>query len=180
MLLSSTARARLAMAAAGAALAAAQGCDSPRPGACPGEAIRSLRFSAELSPTGPGTCPPPANPSLSFTAALAFGPGPGVALCPDRPDAVPLAGTHTGDHLLVTTRETDANLPGCTCMVRVVESLEGDVVRDGGAVVGFSGQLRNVITPPSGTASCEPQGGGPNGGAKCGAPCELRWTVVGS
>ncbi len=170
---------RVPVPAAIAALALLVACDGPRPPACPGDAVATLRFSGQPAPPSSGdACPFAGDGGVTFTATVAFS-GESAVLCPARPEAQPLGGAHDGDHVIVGAPATSAYVSSCACALDVTEVLEGDVVRSGGMAVGFTGQLRDVIAPTGGGgASCEPDGGIPDAGPRCGVPCQLTWQVT--
>jgi hypothetical protein len=160
-------------------LAAAAGCDSPRPATCGGQRVGTFRFRGDVA-SGDAGCPFASDAGLAFTATVAFESDTSALLCIDSPDAEPLRGTHDGDHITVSSPDAGANVASCTCGVLVAESVEGDVVRgDGGNPAGFTGELRNVVSPADVGASCEPDAGASGAAPRCGVPCELRWQLTG-
>ncbi len=156
-------------------------CDAARPPDCPGDRVATFQFSGELATGDTTSCPFASQAPLAFTATLSFVGDGEALLCIDRTDAPALAGTRLGDHVVVTTPATLANVSQCTCAVQVVETLEGDVARADGQPTGFAGELRDDFTvqptdsgPP---ATCEPTAP-PGGGLACGVPCSILWTVT--
>jgi hypothetical protein len=163
---------RVALASALVGLTALLACDSPRPASCEGERVGALTFHGDV--VADGGCPFTAS-AVDFTATVAFDGDGGALLCIERADAEPLRGTHDGDHLAVSAPDGGANVPSCACAVQVAESVEGDLSRDGGAVAGFAGELRDHFWPADGGAGCER-----DAGPACGAPCDVRWSLTGS
>ena len=169
-----------ALAAGLLGLAAAGACTSPRPSTCEGQRVGTFLFSREAG-SGDAGCPFTSDAGVTFTATVVFGDDTSSLLCIDRPEAEPLRGTHVGDHLVVSSPDAAANVPSCACAVLVEESVEGDLVRgEGGGAASFKGELRNVLRPAVAGASCEPAGGAPDAGPRCGVPCDLRWQLTGS
>jgi len=163
-------------------LAAAGGCEAARTRICEGDPVGStLTFHGEPVPDDAG-CPFAPDAGITFTGTVTFGSGTSALLCIDRNDAQPLRGTHDGDHLVVSSDAGAANVgSGCACDVLVAESVEGDLVRgDGGSAAGFTGELRNALSPADAGASCEPDAGTPGAPPRCGVPCNLRWQLTGS
>jgi hypothetical protein len=63
--------------------------------------------------------------------------------------------------------------------VVVLESVEGDLLRgDGGSPAGFTGELRNAMSPADAGASCERDAGTPGAAQRCGVPCSVRWQLT--
>jgi hypothetical protein len=161
-------------------LAAAAACAPPRARTCAGEPVASFQFGGEVIPDDAG-CPFAPDAGLSrFSATVTFGSGADAFLCIDRSDAEPLRGTHVGDHVVLSSDAGPANVATCSCDVLVTERVEGDLLRaDGGAVVGFSGELKDHLEAADAGASCERDAGTP-GAQGCGVPCDLRWQLTGS
>lgn len=159
-----------------AGLAALVACSSPRSSPCEGEPVGTFRLHAVY--VADGGCPFAA-PSISdFGATLAFGSGTTASLCLDRPEAEPLRGTHDGDHVTVSTPDAGANVSSCACDVQLSESVDGGVIRtDGGAVSGFSGELRDDFWGTDGGVGCE-RDAGPGATPTCGVPCQIRWQLT--
>jgi hypothetical protein len=164
-----------------AAMMISGACDAPRATVCPGERVASLSFRAEPTVVDPATggapCAFALDAGVSFGGTVSYLGETEALLCLDRPEATPLSGSRIGNRITVTAPKVPTTLPQCgTCALLVTESIEGDVAPETEAV-GFDGGLRNVLELASGTdpASC-----GGDGGAQCGAPCELRWTLIGS
>lgn len=174
-----TALGGVALAGMTAASLALSGCDNPRPPACPGDRIATFKFRGELLAEDGASCPFVSDAGLSFTATVSFTGETEGALCLDRSEARPLAGARTGDHLTLSAPTVAAAAPTCSCSVDVTETLEGDLVRVDGAVVGFTGVLRDVLTVADAgdPARCEPAAGPADAGVRCGVPCQVRWQL---
>jgi hypothetical protein len=177
---------RSAVAVAAAAVAALASCGSSlRPPACPSSAVATLNFTGTLEQ---GTnCPAVLNAlnsyapdgGISFTATVAYGTSSDAYLCVQKNEATPITGQRTGDHLTLDGGAVAATLDGCGCPLTVTETLVGDVLRgDGGAVVGFAGELSDTIAPAEGATGCELDGGATDGGVTCGATCTASWQVT--
>lgn len=157
-------------------------CTSPRPVACPGDALATLHLHGELVAAEAGTCPfqPAAGTGFApdFTATIADTGGGTAALCVDRLEAQPLGGTLQGDHVIVGTNAAPAAVAQCACSLQVDEALEGDLVRVDGRIAGFTGELRDTFSAPAGVdpASCERPS--TDGAPTCGVTCALRWQVT--
>lgn len=164
---------RAVLLALAASLAA---CQPTRPRECPGTKVASLRFHSRMEVPA-STCPfSSAQPTpVDFGGTLTWDPaGSDAALCLDRPRSLPHVGSHSGDRVLVQLDFDDVVISPCSCPTRVVEIVEGEVVRDAhGEAVGFRGTLRNLIAPTQQTLL----GGGPPGDCYCGPPCEIRYTL---
>lgn len=162
-----------------AALAAilAAGCEGPHATPCEGEVAGTFSFQAV--PQDGGSCPFGAGPT-SFRGTVSYLADGGALLCIDRPEAAPLSGAHTGDHVTVASGKATANVSACACATTVTETVDGDLVRADGGAVSFQGTLRDQVDPVAdGGAACEPDGGSA-AAARCGVPCDLRWTLTGS
>ncbi|HET9599850.1 MAG TPA: hypothetical protein VFP65_30020 [Anaeromyxobacteraceae bacterium] len=175
---------RAAPLALAAALAAGAACDQPRTVPCPGDRVGSFRFHGTLVDGGcPFLAPDGGQAALDFVATVAYGEGDAVALCVDRADAAPLAGTRQGDAVTLQGAQQPATAPPCACALDVVERVDGQVLRgDGGAATGFAGALTNTLTLVDGGSgvSCEPDAGPGVDAGVCGAPCTARWQLTGT
>jgi hypothetical protein len=120
-----------------------------------------------------------ANPTIAAAATLAFQPDGGAAICLSRPHAVSFQGARTGDHVLVSNVDPAAPINVCTCLVVVVNEIEGDVVRDAdGGFVSFTSSrwLSTLSAPDGGAGYPATQDGGVCG---CGLPCQVLYTPDG-
>jgi hypothetical protein len=154
---------------AGLALAGCEVYSVPGLPECPGTKVGGFVLALQYSDAG-STCPPnvKVNPALRVAATLTSQPDGGAAICLDRPHAVPLLGTRTGDHVLVRSADPDSPVSGCTCVVSVVTEIEGDVLRDGdGGFVDFTARWRDALAAPDG------------GVCGCGLPCLILYTPDG-
>ena len=157
--------------------AALLACDSPRPQSCAGDRVGTFHLRGDVVVVPDAGCPF-ASPPVDFTATLAFGSETSARLCVERPDAEPLLGTHDGDHVSLSSDAGAANVPSCACAVTVTESVVGDVLRDdGGAAIGFAGELTDRMDPTDAGASCE-RDAGPGALPQCGVPCAVRWQLT--
>lgn len=151
-------------------------CQPTRPRGCPGTTVASLAFHARMEVPA-STCPFASGQQtpIDFGGTLSWDPAGGdAALCLDRPLSAPHLGSHAGDHVLVQVAFDDVEISPCSCPTQVVESVEGDVVRDArGTAVGFRGTLRNQVAPSQPTLL----DGGPPGDCYCGPPCEVRYAL---
>jgi hypothetical protein len=134
-------------------------------------------FRGGVRPAGSGQGASSQPSSLDFGGTLAWDAAGGdAALCLDRPRSLPHLGSHAGDHVAVQVAFDGVEISPCSCPTHLVESVEGDVVRDAqGVVVGFQGTLRNEVTPTQPTLA---DGGAP-GDCYCGPPCEIRYGLDG-
>lgn len=175
-------------AAAALALALAAACTSQgEPADCPGEPVGSFRFEGALvaagdpaiagleppSTSGIADCPaawyPPALPA--FEGTLSADPAtPAAALC--RTSGTVLYGPRSGDRFVLETSTGGAVLgeecaPTCSASLRLV--VAGDVGRDGGAAVSFTGVLVEVMSAAPGSLCGE-----------CALPCAARYALAGT
>jgi hypothetical protein len=96
-----------------------------------------------------------------------------AAACLQRPLAEPLTGSRSGDAIEVATPLRNVTASGCACTAQLRETITGTMQRDGGVVVGFSGELRTEVVPADGTGSCAPA----EADGACVVPCSVRWTL---
>ncbi len=166
---------RSALAAALAALAA---CSAPTTRRCPGAPIATLRFTGTLDAAGcdggepTGGFSPLVPAQIAFVATVSDAGGGAAAVCREAPLAEPLTGTLAGDALTASLTSGAGVLSGCadTCTTVTVETLQGQLTRDGGgAVTGFAGTLQDDITAAE-VSSC----------GACGMPCHAHYVLAGA
>jgi hypothetical protein len=168
---------------AGLALAGCEVYSVPAPAECPGTNVGrfdlALQYAADAGGSLPA-CPATAvaNTAFAVPATLAFQPDGGAAICLQRAHAVPFYGAHVGDHVRVSNVDPAAPVNVCTCLVVVVNEIEGDVVRDadGGFVTFTSRWLSTLTAPDGGAGDAGTQDGGVCG---CGLPCQVLYTPDG-
>ena len=160
------------------------GCEvystAPLP-ACPGQLVATFSLSSPpdggLTTTCPfGSDPNQVFPSLAFAAALHVDADGGAALCRPLPNSRHWLGTFQADRLDVSSTDVGGATPGCSCALSVVERVVGDVQRDGGVPVAFSGELVDSVSPADPAAL---DGGTADGGAcGCQLPCQIRYAPL--
>ncbi len=166
------------------------GCEvysTPPAQPCPGDPVATFSFATAPDggpATSGSTCPfagnsNEVNQSLSFTASLHASPNGGAALCRSTDHALPWLGTYQGGALDVSVTDTGGGTPSCNCALTVVERVTGNVLFDGGAPAGFTGELVDSVAPADPAML---DGGTADGGAcGCGLPCEVIYApLVGS
>ncbi len=153
---------------------------------CPGTsvAVLSLATPPDGGPSQSGsTCPFAGDPNqvlqaLAFTAEIRVSPDGGAALCRSTPHARQWLGTFQADRLDVSVTDVGGGTPSCSCALTVVERIAGDLQRDGGVPVAFSGQLTDSLSP-SDPALLD--GGTADGGVcGCALPCDVRYGLAGT
>ena len=166
--------------------AALLGCEvysSAQPAPCPGDPLAAFSFSTppDGGPTQAGsTCPfagsSEVRQSLAFAAEIRVSADGGAALCRSTPSVRQWLGGFQGDRLDVSVTDTGGGTPSCSCALTVVERVTGDLVRDGGVPVAFSGELTDSISPADPAAL---DGGVPDGGVcGCALPCQIRYAPL--
>jgi hypothetical protein len=176
-------RGPLAAAGVAAALLVATACEGALPSACPGDRVATLRFQGTAEPLDGGCAfAPDGGVPVSFTATLAYAADDAALLCVERAEAAPLRGTRRGDEVAVAAPPQPGTVPACACALQVTERVAGALTRlPDGAADRFDGVLENAVEPAGGSAAgCEPDGGPADAGPRCGAPCTLRWRLVGA
>ncbi|HZY04962.1 MAG TPA: hypothetical protein VFF02_15835 [Anaeromyxobacteraceae bacterium] len=154
---------------------------------CPGNAVAFFSFATPPdggpAPSG-STCPfagdpNQVKPSLAFTAEIRVSTDGGAALCRTTPHARQWLGTLQGDRLDVSVTDLGGGTPSCgSCALAVVERVAGDLQRDGGVPVSFSGELVDTISPEDPSLL---DGGTADGGVcGCSLPCDVRYGLVGT
>ena len=138
--------------AAALALALA-GCtvySSPKPVACPGTLVATLRFSSPIDLPG-STCAFAGDSNVTkqqvgFTGEIFWDPsGTDAAICIPEPHAVPHVGTLTGDQLNVTFVNFGTAIPTCSCPVVITETIAGTLQLQGTEVTGFTGTMIDQV-----------------------------------
>jgi hypothetical protein len=163
------------------------GCEvysTPPLPACPGQVVATFTLSSPLAPPDGGLAtdcafrndPNQVFPSVAFTAALHVDADGGAALCRSVPHVRHWLGTFQADRLDVSDTDVGGGTPSCSCALSVVERVVGDVQRDGGVPVAFSGELVDSVSPAD---PAELDGGTADGGVcGCGLPCEIRYAPL--
>ncbi|HET7755122.1 MAG TPA: hypothetical protein VFK85_14535 [Anaeromyxobacteraceae bacterium] len=155
-----------------AALLACETRATPEP--CPGVVQGTFQLSGEL--TEGASCAETsggATGAIDLTVLVSFTGESGAAVCLQRPLAEPLLGTREGDRIDVSAPARSGAARGCACTVQLLERISGTLLRDGGVVTGFSGELNTQLAPADGTSSCAAAA---EAGA-CDVPCNVRWTL---
>ena len=149
-------------------------CQQTLPAICPGTKVASFTFSVD---GGVSSCPFAGSEQLDFSGTLAWDPdGGAAAFCLDRPRSVPHLGSHVGDHVTAQVDFDGVDISSCSCLSHVVETLEGDVVRDAQSVpVGFLGVLTDAASP----SLQFPPGPGVAADCGCGLPCAVSYALDG-
>jgi hypothetical protein len=156
------------------------GCEPTLP-TCPGTPQGAFLFTLTAAPA---TCgfKGPVDDLPTFVGVVSWLPDGGAALCVQRPLAAPKLGTRTGDAVSFSSEEPAVQLASCSCPLALVETVTGQLQRDGaGVAVRFEGEVVDALSLPSDP----PCAAAPDvctlveAGTGAQPPCEFRYALSG-